>query len=262
MRILISNDDGINAHGLKVLEKVARTLSDDIWIIAPEGECSGAGHSLTLNSPLRVRQISEKKYAISGTPTDCVLIGIDHLMKNNPPDLILSGINHGGNLAEDVTYSGTVAIAMEATLMGVKAISFSLVTEDGHPAKWATAEHHAPTLLKQLVELKYAKGVFMNINFPNAIASSVQGVRVTHQGQRCLVGDKLIERLDPRGISYYWIGGIDYNQSGADGTDLQAIAESFISITPLSLDFTHHPSVKSLEKLFPSGDQECISAHA
>jgi 5'-nucleotidase len=262
MRILISNDDGINAHGLKVLEKIARTLSDDIWIIAPEGECSGAGHSLTLNSPLRVREISEKKYAITGTPTDCVLIGINHLMKNCPPDLVLSGINHGGNLAEDITYSGTVAVAMEATLMDVKAIAFSLVTEYGHPAKWATVEHHAPALLKQLLAVNYAKGVFMNVNFPNVIASSVQGIRVACQGQRCLTGDKLIERLDPRGISYYWIGGIDYNQSGPEGTDLQVIAESFISVTPLSLDFTHQQSLGSLQKVFPSGGHGCMHASA
>ncbi|MEI8295184.1 MAG: 5'/3'-nucleotidase SurE [Alphaproteobacteria bacterium] len=256
MRILISNDDGINAHGLKVLENVARTISDDIWIIAPEGECSAAGHSLTINSPLRVREVSEKKYAIKGTPTDCVLIGISNIMKDCPPDLVLSGINHGGNIAEDITYSGTVAVAMEATLMGVQAIAFSLGTAYDRPAKWATAEHHAPALLKQLIALKYAKGVFMNVNFPNVIASSVKGVRVACQGQRIVAGDKLIKRLDPRGVAYYWISGVDYHQSGPQGTDLNAVAEGFISITPLSLDFTHQQSLESLQKIFPQGDYE------
>lgn len=246
MRILISNDDGINAHGLKVLEKVAREISDDIWIVAPETEQSGAGHSLTLHRPLRIREVSDKKYAITGTPTDCMLIGVNHIMQGQTPDLVLSGVNHGANIAEDVTYSGTVAVAMEATLLNVKAIAFSLSVDYGHPAKWATVEHHAPRILKDLINYTPPENVFLNVNFPDVIASSVQGVRITRQGQR-MGDDVLVERVDPRGVSYYWIGGVDNKQGGPDGTDLQAVARGFISITPLSLDFTHQQSLTQLE---------------
>lgn len=249
MRILLSNDDGIHAQGLKTLEKIARELTDDIWIVAPELDQSGASHSLTLRDPLRIREISERRFAISGTPTDCVLIATNHLLKENPPTLILSGVNLGSNLAEDITYSGTVAAAMEAALLGIPSIALSLATSHRHPAKWSTAEHYAPEIIRRLLKIKFQDNIFVNINFPDLIASSVKGIAITHQGQRRLFGN-LEEHVDPRGRQYYWIGAIHYDGSGDEGTDLKANANGFISVTPLSLDFTHRETMKQLEKVF------------
>ena len=255
MRILISNDDGINAHGLKVLEKIARTISDDIWIVAPEAEQSGAGHSVTLHQPLRIRNVSEQKYAVLGTPTDCVLTAITHLMKDTPPDLVLSGINHGGNIAEDVTYSGTIAAAIEAIFLGVPAIAFSLVMSRPHPLKWATAEHYGEIVLKKLApHMKtIPSNVLLNINFPDTIASSVKGIKMTTQGHR-KIQDSIVERIDPRGHSYFWLGPGDYRYENSglapSGTDLDATMNGYVSVTPLSLDLTHMPTLRSLEGVF------------
>lgn len=140
-RVLISNDDGVHAPGLKMLEKVMRKMAKDVWVVAPETEQSAAAHSLTLRRPLRIRKLTARRFAVDGTPTDSVLMGINQVMKDNPPDLVLSGVNRGGNMGDDVTYSGTVAAALEGTLMGLPPIALSQVTEDGHPTKWSTAEH-------------------------------------------------------------------------------------------------------------------------
>lgn len=254
MRILISNDDGINAHGLKVLEKIARTLSDDVWIVAPELDQSGASHSLTLRNPIRIREVSERKYAVSGTPTDCVLVAAYYLMKNNPPELVLSGVNQGGNIAEDVTYSGTIAAAIEATLLGIPAISMSLVSMRDHPPKWTTAEHYGTEILKKLVKQKFASNVLVNVNFPDAIISSVKGTKITTQGHR-QIEDNLIECMDPRGKPYYWIGAGNHRYCDSPaapdpGTDLEAITQGYVSITPLSLNLTHTPTLHALEGVF------------
>lgn len=249
MRILLSNDDGIHATGLKTLEKIARELSDDVWVVAPELDQSGASHSLTLRDPLRIREISERRFAISGTPTDCVMIATNHILKGSPPSLVLSGVNYGSNMAEDITYSGTVAAAMEASLLGIPAIALSLATAHNHPAKWATAEHYAPDIIRRLLKIKFQDNIFVNINFPDLIASSVKGIVITNQGQR-RIESHLEECVDPRGRRYYWIGAIHYDGSGDEGTDLKANANGMISVTPLSLNFTHRETVNQLEKVF------------
>jgi len=249
MRILLSNDDGIHAPGLKTLEKIARELSDDVWVVAPELDQSGASHSLTLRDPLRIREISERRFAISGTPTDCVMIAANHILKGNAPSLVLSGVNYGSNMAEDITYSGTVAAAMEAALLGIPAIALSLTITHNHPAKWSTAEHYAPDIIRRLLKIKFQENILININFPDLIASSVKGIGITHQGQR-RIESSLEENVDPRGRRYYWIGAIHYDGSGDDGTDLKANSKGMISVTPLSLDFTHRETMKQLEKVF------------
>lgn len=249
MRILLSNDDGIHAPGLRTLEKIARELSDDVWVVAPELDQSGASHSLTLRDPLRIREISERRFAITGTPTDCVMIAANHILKGNPPSLVLSGVNYGSNMAEDITYSGTVAAAMEAALLGIPAIALSLTTTHSHPAKWSTAEHYAPDIIRRLLKIKFQENIFININFPNLIASSVKGIAITNQGQR-RIESSLAENVDPRGRQYYWIGAIQYDGSGDEGTDLEANSNGMISVTPLSLDFTHRETMKQLEKVF------------
>ena len=251
MRILLSNDDGINAPGLKALEKIAHEISDDVWVVAPELDQSGASHSLTLRDPLRIREISAQRFAISGTPTDCVMLAANHILKVNPPSLVLSGINYGSNMAEDVTYSGTVAAAMEAALLGIPAVALSLSVNMGHPAKWATAEHYAPDIIRRLIKVKFQENILVNINFPDLIVPSIKGIAITQQGQRPIETD-LHEHTDPRGRHYYWIGAGQYDGSGNEGTDLKAISQGLISITPLSLDLSHRETMSQLEEVFPA----------
>jgi 5'-nucleotidase len=246
-RILLSNDDGIAAPGLKVLEKVARQLSKDIWICAPELEQSGAGHSLTLRRPLRIRQLGRRRYAVDGTPTDAVLLGINQVMRDNKPTLVLSGVNRGANLGEDVTYSGTIAAAMEATLLGVPAIALSLEVKQGKPVRWDAVEAHAPRVIRQLAKIGWPDSVLMNVNFPDRAPDQVGPVRIARQGRR-KIGDELGERLDMRGEHYYWIGPMRSEEPTRKGTDLAAINEGFIAVTPLHLDLTHAGTAKHLER--------------
>ncbi len=248
MRILITNDDGIHAPGLKVLESIAKALSKDVWIVAPETEQSGASHSLTLSRPLRVRKISKKKFAVDGTPTDCTLMALTEIIKGTRPDLVLSGVNRGANLAEDVTYSGTVAAAMEATLLGVPAIAMSQVLSFGHPVKWATAETHAPPLIRKLVKAGWPQNVLLNINFPDVTHDAVQGVQVTTQGQRDLSDMVMDKRVDARGFPYYWIGFRREIGTPEKGTDIAAIAKGYVSLTALQLNLTDEPTMAALKK--------------
>ncbi len=238
MRILLSNDDGIGAHGFKVLENIAAALSDDVWVAAPETEQSGAGHSLTLVRPLRVRHINQRRLAIDGTPTDCVMLALNGLYKDIKPDLLLSGVNRGSNLADDVTYSGTIAAAMEATLLGVPAIALSQHYDDPDDIPWDTAEAHAPDLIRGLVDAGWPADVLINVNFPAVAADAVQGVEVARQG-RFKVGDMLSERIDPRGRPYYWIGEMRNDRESQPGTDTDAVFRGAIAVTPLCLDLTH-----------------------
>lgn len=250
MRILVSNDDGIHAPGLKVLEKVAKTLSKDIWIVAPEYEQSGASHSLTLTQPLRIRKVGPRKYAVRGTPTDCVMMAMHEFMKDKKPDLLLSGVNRGGNLGEDVTYSGTVAVAMEGTLLGVPSIAMSQCFQFGHPVKWATAEHHAPKVIRKLLKAGWPQGVLINVNFPDVIAESVTGIEVVKQGQRDLTDLVLDHRIDARGVPYYWIGFRRQKTKSKRQSDLGAIDNGAIAITPLQLDLTQMATLKALRSAF------------
>ncbi len=245
MRILVSNDDGIHAPGLKSIEKIAAELSDDVWVAAPETEQSGAGHSLTLHRPLRVRQISERRFAIDGTPTDCVMLAINNLIPGDRPALMLSGVNRGSNVADDVTYSGTIAAAMEATMLGVPSIAMSQHYTDDHPVKWATAEHHAPGLIRRLIEAGWPDDVLINVNFPDVPAASAGTVVVAAQGRQRF-NTVLTERIDPRGRPYYWLGGPRGDEKGTPGSDVAAVNGGAISVTPLSLDLTHAPTSEAL----------------
>ncbi|MEX0953799.1 MAG: 5'/3'-nucleotidase SurE [Rhizobiaceae bacterium] len=249
MRILLTNDDGIHAEGLAVLERIARQLSDDIWVVAPEADQSGLAHSLTLSEPLRLRQIDDRHFALRGTPTDCVIMGIRRLMPE-PPDLVLSGVNGGANLADDVTYSGTVAGAMEGTLLGVRSIALSQAynfAEQGRVVPWETAETHAPDLLRRLLDTSLPAGVLLNVNFPRCTPDEVQGVAVANQGK--LVHSLSIEeRRDGRGFPYYWLMFGREQTETVPGTDIAAIRDNRISITPLHLDLTAHEVKDRLKK--------------
>tara|TARA_R110002020_G_scaffold23525_3_gene78222 strand:- start:9097 stop:9849 length:753 start_codon:yes stop_codon:yes gene_type:complete len=238
MRILITNDDGIHAEGLEVLERIARTLSDDVWIVAPETDQSGLAHSLTLSEPLRLRKVGDKKFALRGTPTDCVIMAIKRLMDPGP-DLVLSGVNGGQNVADDVTYSGTVAGAMEGTLLGVRSIAISQAYSDGRILPWDVAETLAPALLKKLVAIDLPAGTLLNVNFPNCTVDEVKGVIVTDQGQMTH-GLSIEERHDGRGFPYFWLkfGRRDFSPEA--NSDIKAISQGYVSVTPLKLDLTNH----------------------
>jgi 5'-nucleotidase len=250
LRVLLSNDDGINAPGLKSMEKIARTISDDIWVVAPEFEQSGAGHSLSLHDPLRMRKLGKKRFAVKGTPTDCVLMAVNHIFRDQKmPDLLLSGVNRNGNLAEDVTYSGTVAAAMEGLLAGIPSVAMSQLIQRDHPCKWATAEAHAPELLRKLVDGGWPSNVLININFPDVVADKVTGVEVCKLGHRDL-GDMFVdERIDARGTPYFWIGYREVIGKPAPKTDLAVMDKGGISVTPLHMNLTHQPTQAKLAKL-------------
>jgi 5'-nucleotidase len=239
-RILVSNDDGIHAPGLTVAERIARTLSDDIWVVAPETEQSGASHSLTLALPLRLRHAGHQRFALAGTPTDCVMMAGIHLMKDHLPDLVISGVNRGFNVADDVTYSGTVAAAMEGTALGIPSIAMSQAVEgrEETDAVWACAEKHGPALVKRLVAVGWPKDVLLNVNFPGLPPSKVKRVVVTAQGARDQSQLLLDERVDARGRPYFWVGFKRIFSDPEAGTDLRAVHEGHISVTPLHLNLT------------------------
>lgn len=252
MRILITNDDGIHAKGLEVLKTIAHSLSDDVWTVAPETNQSGTSHSMTLHTPLRFRHVDERVYAVSGTPTDCVIMAVRHILKDAPPTLILSGVNHGSNLADDITYSGTVAAAMEGTVLGIRSIAMSLLMGfegSARRAIWDTPLAHAPGLIKQLISQDWKSGTLININFPDVLPSDVAGIAVTKQGVRDAALLNIDSRRDPWGSAYYWFGFERRKSTLVQGTDLAAMADNKISVTPLSLDLTDFSQLPALEAL-------------
>lgn len=245
-RILVTNDDGINAEGIAILEAVARTLSDDVWVIAPEQEQSGAGHSLTMHEPLRMRRIDDRRYAVTGTPTDCVLMAVLQIIPDKRPDLILSGVNRGLNVAEDVTYSGTIAAAMEGTLLDIPSIAFSTRVIDPNHVEWDAPRLFAPDLIKNLVQAGWPKGVLINVNFPGLPEPVIKGIKVCPQGRR-KIGEKLEKRMDPRGRPYFWIGGpSDEPYDDHPAADYMQLNQGYITVTPLSLDLTDYRALDAL----------------
>jgi len=252
MRILVTNDDGIHAPGLTCLEEIARALSDDVWVVAPETDQSGVSHSLSLNDPLRLRQAGEKRYAVKGTPSDCIIMGIRHILKDHGPDLVLSGVNRGQNVAEDVTYSGTIAGAMEATILGVKAIAMSQAYGLGGRAnvKWQTAAHHGAKVVRRILEAGIEPGILVNVNFPDCEPEAVKGIAVAAQGVRNQALLSIDERVDGRGNPYFWLAFAKARFEPGHGTDLKAIAEGRISITPLRLDLTDEPTLTRFAQAF------------
>lgn len=247
-RILISNDDGIEAEGIALLERIARTLSDDVWVVAPAHENSGAGHSLSLHSPLRYRKHGERRWSVAGTPTDAVLVGVMEIMKDKKPGLMLSGVNRGSNLAEDITYSGTVSAAMEATLLDIPAIALSnQITEEG--PDWRVPEHYAAGIIRTLTQLSWPSGTLMNVNFPALPLEAIKGVRPCPHGRRVL-DDNLHRRVDPHGRPYIWIGGQRTEPFGDQPTaDLHQIREGWITVTPIDLDMTNYPLLEKMHGL-------------
>jgi 5'-nucleotidase len=253
MRILLTNDDGIHAPGLGVLEKIASELSDDIWVVAPETDQSGVSHSLSLNDPLRLREIGPRHYAVKGTPTDCVIMAARHILGDGVPDLLLSGVNRGQNVAEDVSYSGTIAGAIEGTILGIPSMALSQaygLTTRQNP-HWPTAIRYGPDLIRRVLREGMPRDVLVNINFPDCAPDEVKGIAVTTQGKRDQDLLRIEARYDGRGNPYYWLAYArrDRQAPGA-GTDLLAVAENRISVTPLCLDLTDEPFMTRLAGVF------------
>jgi 5'-nucleotidase len=241
MRILCTNDDGIHAPGLQIVEQIAKVLSDDVWVVAPELDQSGVSHSLSLNDPLRLREVGPRHFAVRGTPTDCVIMGSRHILKQGP-DLVLSGVNRGRNVAEDVVYSGTIAGALEGTILGLPsfALSQEFSMETRNRPLWETALKFGPSILRKVIAAGVPKNTVVNINFPACAPEEVAGVLVTRQGKRNLGFLKIDERRDGRGNPYFWIGfeRAAVLEAPAEGTDLAALAARCVSVTPLRLDRT------------------------
>jgi 5'-nucleotidase len=252
MRILLTNDDGVHAPGLAVLEEIARRLSDDIWIVAPAEEQSGAGHSLTLTRPLRIRKHGERHFSVTGTPTDAVMMAIGHLMKDSPPDLVLSGVNRGANLAEDVTYSGTVSAAMEGAISGVRSIALSQVYARegmGDAVPFAAAAAWGERVIRRLLDFPSQDRMLLNVNFPAIDPEAIKGIRVCRQGFHDIDRTRIVEGTDPRGYRYYWFG-LGISDAAPAGSDLEAVAQGYVSVTPLHYDLTHDASLESLTAHF------------
>lgn len=249
MLILISNDDGIESAGLHALRQIGADLAGpdgEVWVSAPEQNHSGAGHSLSLNEPVRIRRIDDRAFAVRGTPTDSVIMGVHHVLKGRRPDLILSGINRGSNLAEDVTYSGTIAACLEGTLLGIRSIALSQAfgAESKPAPKWQTPLAHAPGIIRRLLTLEWAPGTLYSLNFPDVEPHQVTGIEVTVQGRRDAGLLSLDERRDTWGNPYFWLAYRRSRSTAPEGTDLWAISSGRISVTPLSMDLSHRPALE------------------
>ncbi|MEQ1542341.1 MAG: 5'/3'-nucleotidase SurE [Novosphingobium sp.] len=252
MRILLTNDDGIHAPGLDVLERIARQFSDDIWIVAPAEEQSGAGHSLTLSRPVRLREHGPRRFSVSGTPTDAVMMALRTVMPG-APDLLLSGVNRGANLGDDVTYSGTVSAAIEGSLAGIRSIALSQVYAKegmGDTVPFGAAEAWGARVIEPLLGAPFAPRTLVNVNFPALEPGAVRGIRVVRQGFHDYARGSVVEGTDPRGYRYFWFGlhGIEHTPGHA--TDLEAIQDGYVSVTPLQLELTHDASLAALAGRF------------
>ena len=252
MRILLTNDDGIDAEGFASLERIARQLSDDVWICAPETEQSAQSRALTLSRPLRVKTLAKRRFAVDGTPTDCVMLAMTELL-DSPPDLVLSGVNRGQNMAEDVTFSGTVAGALAGMMAGVPSVALSQALRlfhDSRKAYYETAEAYAPDILRRALEQGWPANVILNVNFPDVEPELVQGVEVTRQGQRDMFDIAPERRTDLRGRDYFWMGFKGRKPTLVEGTDLNAVFHGRVSITPLHVDLTDRATLGALGGLF------------
>ena len=250
MRILLSNDDGINASGLTALEEIAHALSDDVWTVAPEQDSSGMARSITLTRPLRIRKVEDRRYAVDGTPTDAVQLGVGQLLKEHKPDLILSGVNNGQNIAEDVTMSGTIAAALQGMTLGIPSVALSQSRTDRHKVAWETAVTHAPGVIETLLAEGWPADVVINVNFPAVAPDAVEGIAVTSQGRRENIELFAEERTDLRQRRYYWFGFNGRPQTPPEGTDVHALMNGLVSVTPLHLALTHEDAKASLAARF------------
>lgn len=257
-RILIANDDSIHAEGIKVLEDIVTAITPHVWVVAPETQMSAAGHSLTIHLPLRIKEYDKRHYSVSGTPTDSVLIGVQEIMDKVRPDLVLTGINHGQNTADDVTYSGTIAGAIEAALMNIPAVAFSQDLNEYGGGKdeqmdridWSLAREFVPRILQGLAGHECDKNSLINVNFPRRRHGVTPTVRVVEQGHYAVADQSIVRLVDPRGKPYYWIGPPERAHEANQEIDVGALQAGHVTVTPLTLNMTHLSALKKLQGVF------------
>ena len=242
--ILVCNDDGYRSEGILALAEALRALGT-VYVVAPDRERNAAGHSLTLSHPLRVEKVGTRAYAVDGTPTDCVNLAVNGILRGKKIALVASGINKGANMGDDITYSGTVAGAMEGTLLGIPSIAVSLASRNHF--RFEASAKFTHEVARKVLRHKIPKDTLLNINLPNVPPEEIRGVRVTRQGKR-IYGDAIVEKRDPRGRKYYWIGGDSLEREDIPGSDLEAVEEGYISVTPLHLDMTDYASLRAIRR--------------
>ena len=242
MLILVTNDDGIQSPGIKILARVLRRIGE-VYVVAPDRERTAAGHSLTLHKPLRIEPLGPRTFSVSGTPTDCVNLAVNEILPRRP-DLVVSGINRGGNLGDDVTYSGTVSAAMEGTLLGIPSIALSQLGEGDF--QFEAAARFAVRLVRRVRRLGLPPDTLLNVNVPDRPPQAIKGMRVTCLGKRIFDSDNIIKKEDPRGKIYYWIGGNRVAWEERKDTDQEAVESGFISVTPVHLDLTNYSALAAL----------------
>ncbi len=241
-RILISNDDGINSEGIHKLHETLKKLGE-VYVVAPDRDQSAVSHSLSLYRPLRLDKITEYVYSVDGTPTDCVNLAINGILRDKKPDLLVSGINKGENIGDDITYSGTVSAAMEGTLLGIPSIALSLVGRGDFNFDYAL--HHSELIAKYVLENKLPEDTLLNVNIPNLPGEQIKGIVITRQGKR-LYDEPIVEKVDPRGKKYYWIGGDELGFLNIDSSDIVAVKQGYVSVTPIGLDLTKYDHIDKL----------------
>ena len=245
-RILIANDDGISAPGIKLLEEIVARITDDYWVVAPKEEKSGVSHAMSIHNPLRLKKVGERHYHVDGNPADCIIIALEKLLKDNPPDLVITGINNGENTGDCVLVSGTVAAAREATRRGLRSIAMSLVTKEESPVNWQVAEEYGEMVIRKLMQCNWPMASFMNVNFPHLHDGKVKGIKMVPHGQRGYL-DNIAECFDPYNRPYYWVGVMRDEQNAEAGTDLEAVQDGYISITALQVNQTDFQTTRNLE---------------
>lgn len=250
-RILLTNDDGIDAPGLAVLEEIAAQLAKEVWVVAPEQDQSGVSHAVSLHNPLRLVKWGERKYGVTGTPGDCAVMGVVHLMKDNPPDLILSGVNRGANMGQETVFSGTVGGAMTGMLLGIPSIAMSQVFTAGKPVDWDASRTLGPGVIRQMLEIGWPQDVCLNINFPPVPAAEAGPVTLTRQGIGWIAGMRVETRTDLRNNNYFWIGFRRGERPQGPDADVDAIKSGRVSVTPIKYDRTDDDAYAVLAKSLP-----------
>jgi 5'-nucleotidase len=246
-RVLLTNDDGFDAPGLRALTQVAEELAEEVWVVAPNYDQSGTSHSLSLHSPLRVSQKAERRYSVSGTPGDCVVMAVRHLMVSGRPDLVLSGINRGANLGIETVLSGTVGAAMTGMLLGIPSIALSQAFSDRNAVRWDTARALAPKVIRQFAKGLWSQGSILNINFPDVPVGEVGPVEFTTQGTGLMDGVEVVSAIDPRSLEYHWLRLRRSAREDVPGSETFAIGRGRVSVTPLQFERTNQNVLASLQ---------------
>jgi 5'-nucleotidase len=245
-RALLTNDDGIESDGIKALAEVAALVAEEVWVVAPQYDQSGASACISLHMPLRVKEFGERKFAVAGTPCDSVLMAVRHMMKDTPPDVVMSGINKGFNISDDVLFSGTANAAMTGLFLGIPSVAFSQAYRDPNNLRWSAATDWIPRVLAFLSEGGWPEGVCFNVNFPDAAADDIKNMEIVRQGRGSILAVEVDQRVDLREKPYYWFQFTRNRKDSDEDTDVAALRRQSISITPLKLDRTDHDVLEKL----------------